>query len=74
MLEKRKANTSTVSTSVKVRQWRIISATKRECTVSSNLESKANYLVTICNVPSCSHPDFRKRGSQVLCKHTDSAS
>ena len=43
MLEKRKANTNTESTSVKVRQWTIISATKREYTVSSNLESKANY-------------------------------
>ena len=25
--------------------------------------------MTICNVPSCSCLDFRKRGSQVLCKH-----
>ena len=25
--------------------------------------------MTICNNPSCSCLDFRKRGSQVLCKH-----
>ena len=69
MLEKRKANAKTDSASVKVRQWKIINGTKREYTVSSNLGGKTNYLVTICHVPSCSYPDFRKRGSQVLCKH-----
>ena len=69
ILEKRKAKAKTNSTSVKVRQWKIINATKREYTVSSSLQGKTNYLVTICNVPSCSCPDFRNRGSQVLCKH-----
>lgn len=69
MLEKRKANAKTDSTWVKIRQWKIINVIKREYTVSSSLGGKTNYLVTIGNVPSCCCPDFRKRGSKVLCKH-----
>ena len=62
ILEKRIANAKTNSTSLKVRLWKIINVRKREHRVSTSLEGKKNYLVTICNVPSCSCPDFTKRG------------
>ena len=57
------------STSVKVKHWKIINATNWEYTISTCLGGKTNYLVTIYNVPSCSRPDFRKRGSQIFSKH-----
>ena len=62
ILEKRIANAKTNSTSLKVRLWKIINVRKREYRVSTSLEGKKNYLVTICNVPLCSCPDFAKRG------------
>ena len=61
ILEKRIANAKINSTSLKVRLWKIINVRKREYRVSTSLEGKKNYLVTICNVPSCSYPDFTKR-------------
>ena len=37
--------------------------------VSSSLEGKTTYLVSIYNGPLCYRPDFRKRGSKVLWEH-----
>ena len=69
MIEKRRADAKTESTSAKVRKWKNINARIKEYTISSSLEYKKKYLLTIYNVPWCSCPDFKKRRSQVLCKH-----
>ena len=61
MIEKRKADAKTQSTSVNVRKWKNINAKIKEYTISSSLECKKKYLVTIYNFPSCSCPDFKKR-------------
>ena len=60
MLEKIKPNGKTDSTLVKIRQRKIISATKKKYAVSSSLDDQTNCSVKICNVLPCSCPELER--------------
>ena len=53
---------------MKIRKSKIINSFNRENVVSS-ATGKAQYVVLICNVPTCSSWDFQINGERVICEH-----
>ena len=54
---------------VVVRSSQTNNETKRTYAVSNSVSGKVNYLVVICNSPSCTCPDYGKYKNRVPCKH-----
>lgn len=69
MFEKRKQNADEDAKSLKVRKVSAVNATKRMYTIASSSSGKTNYVVVICNTPSCTCPDNQRNGKKVFCKH-----
>ena len=69
MFNRRMAASSTESTTLKIRNIKGVSNTKREFSVCSSIKSRTNYLIQICSLPSCTCPDSQKNGMRVFCKH-----
>ena len=68
MVEKRANTARNESAVIKIRKSKIIHLFKREYVVSS-ATGKAQYAVSICNVPTCTCRDFQINGERVICKH-----
>ena len=69
MFNKRMAASSTESATLKIRNIKDVSNTKREFAVCSSIKSRTNYVIQICSSPSCTCPDSQKNGMRVFCKH-----
>ena len=68
MAEKRTSAARNEPSVMKIRKSKLINSFKREYVVSS-ATWKAQYEVSICNVPSCTFQDFQINGGCVICKH-----
>ena len=68
MVEKRTNTTRNKSAVMKIRKAKIINSFKREYVISS-ATGKAQYVVSISNVPTCTCQDFQINGENVICKH-----
>ena len=68
MREKRTNTARNESAVMKIRKVKIIHSFKREYVVSS-ATGKAQYVVSICNVPTCTCRDVQISGERVICKH-----
>ena len=67
-LEKRTNTAKNESAVMKIRKAKIINSFKREYVVSS-ATGKAQYVVSISNVPTCTCQDLQINGERVICKH-----
>ena len=67
MVEKRTNTTRNKSAVMKIRKAKIINSFKREYVISS-ATGKAQYVVSISNVPTCTCQDFQINGESVICK------
>ncbi|XP_066927735.1 uncharacterized protein [Clytia hemisphaerica] len=54
---------------MKVKKLTRLSSQKIECQILGTSSGRVHYTVTICNVPTCTCPDFKKQGLVVSCKH-----
>jgi len=54
---------------MKIRKVKILNKLKREYSISNSISGHSQYTVAICSLPSCTCPDYKKNGKQVLCKH-----
>ena len=68
MVEKRASIARNESAVMKIRKAKIINSFKCEYVVSS-ATGKAQYVVSISNVPTCTCRDFQINGERVICKH-----
>ena len=68
MLEKRTNTARCESVVMKIRKVELINSFKREYVVTS-ATGKAQYVVSIFNVPTCTCRDFQINGEYVICKH-----
>ena len=68
MLEKRTNTARCESVVMKIRKVELINSFKREYVVTS-ATGKAQYIVSISNVPTCTCRDFQINGERVICKH-----
>ena len=68
MVEKRTNTVRNESAVMKTRKAKIIYSFKREY-VSSSATGKAQYVVSISNVPTCTCRDFQINEERVICKH-----
>ena len=69
MFEKRTNTARHESAVMKIRKAKTINSFKREYVVSS-VTGNAQYVVSLCNVPTCTCQDFEINGELVICKHT----
>ena len=53
----------------KISKISIVTDSKRIYTVLHSPNSRKNYEVTVCCSPSCTCPDYKKNGKNLLCKH-----
>ena len=68
MVENRTNTARNKSAVMKIRKSKIINSFKREYVVSS-ATGKAQYVVSICNVPTCTCRDFQINGERVISKY-----
>ena len=68
MVEKRTNTARNESAVMKIRKTKIIDSFKREY-VASSATGKAQYVVSISDVPTCTCRDFKINGELVICKH-----
>ena len=68
MVENRTNTARNKSAVTKIRKSKIINSFKREYVVSSAI-GKAQYVVSICNVPTCTCRDFQINGERVISKY-----
>lgn len=54
---------------MKIKKIIKVSELEQEFSVLSAISGKVIYKVTICNVSTCTYPDFKKIGMLVSCKH-----
>ena len=54
---------------IKVPNTKTINSFKRKYSITSSKSGRTRYIVKICCTPSCSFPDFRENGKNILCKH-----
>ena len=68
MVEKRTNTARNESAVMKIRKSKITNLFKHEYVVSS-ATGKAQYVVSICNVQTCTSRYFQINGERVICKH-----
>ena len=68
MVEKRTNTARNESAVMKIRKSKITNSFKHEYVVSS-ATGKAQYVVSICNVQTCTSRYFQINGERVICKH-----
>ena len=69
MFDRRLNKAKALEQTMKVHRIVKVSNFKQEFDVLSTNTSRVVYKVIICNVPSCTCPDYKKNGMLVSCKH-----
>jgi hypothetical protein len=67
--QKRLETAKNMENTTKVKTYKKVSELKYEFYILSSVSGRTSYQVTVCNVPSCSCPDFKKNGAHTACKH-----
>ena len=69
MFDRRSNTAKALEQTKKINRTVKVSNFKQEFDVLSTNTSRVVYKVIICNVPSCTCPDYKKNGMLVSCKH-----
>ena len=69
MFDSRLNTANALEQTMKIHRIVKVSKLKQEFDVLSTNTSRVTYKVIICNVPSCTCPDYKKNGILASCKH-----